>query len=483
MRKSIIASLLILIFCPAFLFIGQSSPSFMKIKNWALNWGGAYYDWVCHVYPLPQGGYIVAGDTQNFGLGKYESADLWVLKLSDDGEVEWQKTYGTGQNEKMYDFQLVDDNGFIVLAETAPDYSGENYFERSFFLLKLNSVGNIEWQFRYKDIWPYSVRPTPDGGYILGATTSFSGHGSNDYLVLKLSSQGGLEWQRTYGAQGVDVCRCVIPSRDGGYVALGESFIRGLSGGDIWILKLTSSGDVEWQYAYGSDLDEDAASIDQASDGGYLVGGTRIKRGQTYSESYYDFWVLKIDSAGTIKWQKTYTLGQWNILKQVRATPDGGWIALGHASGQAETAWSKMWVLKLNSQGDIQWQNTYDGFYGRGMSSASIEPTEDKGYIIGAGTIIQWSTYVDFLVLKVLPRGGIMATGQESGLTIDVSHTLPLDTEVSPFLTSMTPLGANVEPSAISIVPMISAAQTRIQPVRWSNPLTMGKKGGAAPRQ
>jgi len=162
------------------------------------------------------------------------------------------------------------------------------------------------WAASYGGSYPdyvSSIQQTSDGGYIVAGHTLSFGVGDRDFWVLKLDEEGNVEWQKAYGGSDYDWATSIQQTDDGGYIVAGYTFSFGAGGYDFWVLKLNENGNVEWQKTYGGSDDEEAYSINQTDDGGYIVAG-----GSTYSfePGGYDVWVLKLDEEGNVEWQKTY---------------------------------------------------------------------------------------------------------------------------------------------------------------------------------
>ena len=143
----------------------------------------------------------------------------------------------------------------------------------------------------WEDEWPFSVRQTSDGGYIVAGRTESFGAGGTDFWVLKLDSEGLVEWQCTYGGAGNDYANCIQQTSDGGYIVAGDTESFGAGGYDAWILKLDSSGNIDWQNTYGGTGNEYANCIQQTSEGGYVLAGERnsfdpLREGEAYSRPF-----------------------------------------------------------------------------------------------------------------------------------------------------------------------------------------------------
>jgi uncharacterized delta-60 repeat protein len=305
------------------------------ILVWAKSYGGANADWASSIQQTSDGGYIVAGYTESFDGGA-----LWVLKLNGDGTVSWQKRYGGAYNDEAYSIQQTIDGGYTV--------AGCSYGD--FWVLKLNTDGAVSWQKRYGGAYndeAYSIQQISDGGYIVAGYTDSFGADYDGFCVLKLNSDGTVSWQKTYSGADCDYPYSIQQTSDGGYILAGTSFF-GAGGYDFWVLKLNSDGEVSWQKRYGGAGEDFAYSIYQTSDGGYVVAGTT----PSFGAGDYDFWVLKLTSTGAVSWQKRYGGTGYDVAYSIQQTSDGGYIVAGYTDSFVTSSYD-FWVLKLNSDGTI----------------------------------------------------------------------------------------------------------------------------------
>jgi len=188
------------------------------------------------------------------------------------------------------------------------------------------------------------------------------------------------QWVYTYGDESVhDYAYSIQQAKDGGYIVAG---IKNYS--ELWILKLDTKGQAEWQKSYGGPDSEGDVSYEhgfyvrQTIDGGYIVaGGTK-----SFGAGSYDFWVLKLDTTGTVEWQKTYGGAGYDYATSIQQTGDGGYVIAGITQSFPETEPSKIWVLKLKADGTIGWQKVYGVSY-TPMDVPEIQATSDGGYILG----------------------------------------------------------------------------------------------------
>ncbi len=428
MKKFILALVLVLI---------TAVPQSLHAQ-WAMLYGGSGDDWANSVQQTSDGGYIVAGYTESFGEGH---SDVWVVKLSFAGDIEWQCTYGGIQNEGAYSIQETSDGGYIVAGYTDSFGLGNT----DIWILKLNSEGVIEWQCTFGgsgDDWANSVQQTSDGGYIIGGSSDSFGNGEVDFLVIKISSLGNVEWQDVYTPFVNSYLRSIQETSDGGYITVGHIFPSLNNSIDLLILKLDSIGRIEWQRYYGGSQDDWANAIQETSDGGYFVAG--------YTESFgagnLDFWVLKLTSIGNIAWERAYGRSGDDWANSAQQTSDGGFIVAG-ASDSFGAGLSDFWLLKLSSSGNIEWQKPYGDTGEEG--AFSIQQTDDDGYVV-AGTTDSYSVGdFDILVLKLYSDGAIdpscVLPGSSNALIASTGATF-LDTYISPRDTSIVPLITDVIP-------------------------------------
>jgi gliding motility-associated-like protein len=254
--------------------------------------------------------------------------------------------------------------------------------------------------------YPNVIRTTSDGGYIVigysysdgGDVVGYHGNpGLGDFWLVKLSSTGSVQWKKCLGGVFFDLGKDVRQTPDGGYIVTGasasnECYMIGQHGGaDFLVIKLTADGDITWRKDYGGSKNEYASSIDITSDGGYVVGGfTESSNGDvTANHGGRDCWVIKIDGTGNLLWQKSIGGSGDEEINGIRATSDGGCIAVGYtASNDGDVAANHgntdFLIVKLGSGGSLQWQKSLGG---SGFEEAlSIQLTTDGGFIVAGYT-------------------------------------------------------------------------------------------------
>ena len=294
----------------------------------------------------------------------------------------WAKTYGGIDTDDANSIQQTSDGGYIMAGET---YSfGAGVFD--IWVLKLNPNGTVAWQNTYGGgaaEWAYSIQQTSDGGYIVAGVTGSFGANLENVWVLKLNADGSVAWQNTYGGPNSDWAHSIQQTSDGGYIVAGQTGPYGTGNADLWVLKLNAVGTIEWQKTYGGSGDDVVNSVQQTSDGGYILAGYTSSFGAGNS----DVWVLKLNADGSVAWQNTYGGLDEDLANSVQQTSDGGYIVAGRTKSFGAGN-EDFWVLKLNSDGSLTGPNAWQKTYGGPNSdwAYSIRQTSDGGYIAGGGT-------------------------------------------------------------------------------------------------
>ncbi|HOQ40376.1 MAG TPA: hypothetical protein PK561_08220, partial [Fervidobacterium sp.] len=212
-----------------------------------------------------------------------------------DGSLAWEKTFGGSGEDQAASIQQTTDGGYIVAGYTYSFGVGNS----DIYVLKLNSDGSLAWEKTFGgsgEDYTYSIQQTTDGGYIVAGWTNSFGVGNSDVYVLKLNSDGSLEWQKTFGGNGEDQATSIQQTTDGGYIVAGGTTSFGAGNYDVYVLKLNSDGSLAWQKTSGGNGGDWALSIQQTTDEGYIVAGYT----NSFGSGDYDVYILKLDSNGEL---------------------------------------------------------------------------------------------------------------------------------------------------------------------------------------
>lgn len=403
-KESLLFALLSLFFFTENLS-GQSVPAI----EWQKCLGGSLDEYTYSLQQTNDGGYVIGGaSSSNDGdvTGNHGNYDSWVVKLDASGNIVWQKSLGGSAREDLDEIRQTSDGGYVLAGGTRSndgDVSG-NHGNTDFWIVKLDHDGNMLWQKCYGgsgDDQARSIKETTDAGFIVaGYSWSNDGdvsgnHGNSDYWIVKLDSIGNLQWQKCYGGSGFEFYFIEVEQTpDGGY-AFGartqsdDGDVTGNHGAfDAWLVKLNSSGNVEWGKCLGGSSTDAIHYLEPLPGGGFITGGVSASSDgdATQNHGAEDCWILKLDSSGNTVWQKSLGGSSDDQLFSIEQTGDGGFIACGYSNSVDGDVTGNhgnydSWVLKLDKHGDLQWEKAFGGSsFDDGWS---VQQTTDHGFIIG----------------------------------------------------------------------------------------------------
>ncbi len=338
-------------------------------------------------------------------------------------QVEWVKNLGSSGGDEGFAISNTADGGYITIGNTyqVDNDVVANYGLYDYWVAKLNSLGVIEWTKNYGGINSDQARKilaTPDGGYILGGMSDSNdmdvsgAHGEywyegiwygdyqDDYWIVKIDSIGNIEWQKTLGGNFRELLTDIKLTANGGYIITGNS---NSSSGDVtdshqtdggldtdaWVVNLDSAGNILWQKSYGGyDGSSSFASIEQTTDGGYITAGSTSAIGGDAPplNGIADLWAVKLDATGNILWSKTFGGSRGQDATTIKQLPENGYIVCGissSADGDVTDGIDNLmtrWIIKLDDEGNLEWNKIYPGM---GGSSAS-EVTADGNFVVGS---------------------------------------------------------------------------------------------------
>jgi hypothetical protein len=398
-------------------------------KQWDKRFGGTDNDDLSRIQQTTDGGFILAG-TSRSGIsgdktqGTRGSYDYWIVKIDSNGIKQWDKRFGGSSEDFLFDLQKTADRGYILGGGSPSPISGDKSQAgrggNDYWIVKIDSNGTKQWDKRFGGTdydALHSLQQTKDGGYILGGY-SFSGIGGD----------------KTQASQG------------------------GPGDGDFWVVKVNANGVKQWDKRFGGTDGDYLYSVQQTNDSGYILGGESYSgisgdKTQDSRGGPEDMWVVKIDANGTKQWDKRYGGNFVDRIYSLQQTSDGGFILGGNSNSDStgdktQASWGgydDYWIVKTDANGVAQWDARFGGTNTEQMSGLSLQQTIDNGYIIGGKSISPLSgdktqdnrdptnnTY-DYWVVKVAPASTCAnATNLTTTNITSTSATLNWTASVNP---------------------------------------------------
>jgi len=319
---------------------------------WTKTYGGSLTEWASSGQLTSDGGCIIAGYTESFGAGKY---DIWLLKTDSSGDTVWTQTYGDTGYEEANSVQRTTDGGYIITGYNNGVFNEEYGYVRpgDIWLIKTDDGGNLLWEKTYgtpEDEYEEGmcVRQTSDGGYIVGCYGLDDPATLSKARLMKTDASGDTVWiYRTSANRWFD---CVEETLDGEYIIAGNFNIA-----DLGLAKISETGSLLWEKTYGdpAPVNDWANGLAETSDGGYIVTGLYAALFPGGSPKNGDLWLLKTDENGDTLWTRTYGKNpQFDFGNCVRTTSDGGYIVTGITKSYTNGDYD-LWLIKTDEYGMI----------------------------------------------------------------------------------------------------------------------------------
>lgn len=285
-------------------------------EEWNKTFGGSRDEIFTSVQQTSDGGFVVAGITQSFGDG---SSNAWLVKTDSSGNEEWNRTFGGPLEDEAQAVKQTYDGGYILVGRTSSYGTSKDLW-----LIKTDPSGNEEWNktvpgFQFEVL--RSLILTEDEEYIFVGEVGDQRY--SDLLLVKTDTSGDEEWNKTLGGTVGEYSHSVYQLTDG-YIIAGHKCTSETSC-DAWLKEMDLEGNETWNKTYGGKDFDAVASVHQTGDGGYVIAGFT----RSYGEGRNDMWVIKTNSSGGEEWNKTIGGIMDDAATSVQQTTDGGYIVAG----------------------------------------------------------------------------------------------------------------------------------------------------------
>ncbi len=286
--------------------------------------------------------------------------DYWVVKTDMNGVMEWERTFGGDNLDLMFSVAQTNDGGFVLGGHSFSGMSGDkteaNIGNSDFWIVKIDALGNLEWDKTIGGIEEErlnDIQVAADGNILIGGGSrsdigvdvSLPLVGVKDYWFIKISeTDGSIIWERRYGGMDEDEIQSFDQTSDGGFLLAGGSrsnisgdkseMSRGIV--DMWLVKIDAAGTKEWDATFGGESLENCYSVKQNAVGYYILGGySGSGIGIDKSESNiggWDYWVVYVDAMGNKVWDKTLGGDSNDVMFGIFESTEGGYVMAGSST-------------------------------------------------------------------------------------------------------------------------------------------------------
>jgi hypothetical protein len=285
-------------------------------------------------------GFIITGRTRSFGAD-----DLWLIRTDSIGDTIWTRTFGGAYRDAGYSVQQTADGGYVVAGWTNAFGAGMS----DAWVIKTDESGDSLWTRTYggeNHDACLSVAETADGGYAIAGYTYSTGPLEYDAWLIKTDEHGGTLWTRTYEGPTDHTFRSVAPTEDGGCIITGKvGSDEGIS--DLWLVKMDSEGDITWTRTHEISNEDMGFEVQPTEDGGYVIVGATVLPDTWY---HMNLLLLRTDSVGDALWTQAYRSRGQNYGMSVQQTTDGGFIVVGWVWNDGVHGFDA-WLIKTDSMG------------------------------------------------------------------------------------------------------------------------------------
>lgn len=381
--------------------------------SWSKTYGGIVDDRAMSIIKCTDSGYIFIntsssddGDVHNWNGVE----DVWIVRTDDTGAIIWERKYG-GTSSDFGKKIIETQEGFIVFGYSSSSNNDvpSNKGQSDYWVFFIDKKGKLIWSKTFggtESDQLHNACKTSDGYIVCGMTISNNGdvvgyHGGADMWVLKLDNTGNVVWKKCLGGSKSEFAYGIAGTTDGGCIISGytnsndgdvtDTVAGGSTPSDAWVIKLSSTGSIIWNYCYGGTSLESANTIQQTKDGGYIFAGYTKSNDcdVTKNNGKYDYWIVKLNTVGNIQWQHSYGGSNDDIANKIIQTVDSGYVVVGNTYSTdgdiiGSLGGSDVWALKIDVNGNIMWKSIYGGT--NDETGNDVIQTTDKEIIIACNT-------------------------------------------------------------------------------------------------
>jgi predicted secreted protein len=393
---------------------------------WSHTYGGGASEKAFAAEVTTDGGFVLIGYTTSYGAG---GKDIWIIKTNALGDVQWESTHGGPADEEGLSIAQTNDGGYVAAGACGSQSAGH----REIWVLKLDENGDLDWDRTLAGDWGYSqsIKQTSDGGFIIAGEYSsgewgYSYWGPFQLLLVKINSAGIEQWRNSWGTSlGHEHGFDVIETTGGEYVVTGMLHDVAVTGAyDLWLIKVDANGNELWNRVFaGSNLNDVGHSVCQTNEAGFITAGYKHEGYGSSMGGGGDMWLLKTDENGLEEWDRSFgdLPGANNEMAySVKQTQEGGYIVAGFTQYYGAGGYDA-WIIKTDTEGLESWNIPVGG--SQNDQARFVAEIATGRYVIVGWTSSYGSGSDDFWLCCLGPPTGIIQGAISptfSGLTVDL---------------------------------------------------------------
>ena len=339
--------------------IVQAEMPFTMIKNY----GGTQNERGYAVQQTSDGGYVIVGSSTSYGAG---GSDLWILKVDASGEFSWSKTYGGQGNDVGKDIVQTSDGGYIITGYTRSfssggdmdlwliktDSNGESCLYNDGGTCTQNSSKWVKSFGTSGNDYGNSVQETSEGDFIVAGKSGRI----PSVFVVKTNSLGEKIWENLYGTGPGDRGQYIIERQDLGFLIVGKENPNNADD-NLCLINIDTDGSEVWHSLYGGGSSDGGNHVSEVSGGGFIIAGSTKSYG---NGNWDDMWLVKTSTGGSMEWQKTYGGNYTEIGNYVHEKVSGGYIITGSTESIGQGLYD-IWVVSTDYTGNEIYSQTFGG--------------------------------------------------------------------------------------------------------------------------
>jgi hypothetical protein len=282
----------------------------------------------------------------------------------------------------------------------------------------IGDTGNLIWSYEYGGPVRESCNAflPLDDGFLFGGETASYGSGQTDFWIVRCSASGETLWTRTFGGSANERCYAMCASADSGIILAGTTTTFSTGSTQVWMVKMSDSGDSLWSRSFGGTGTDECYSIAPTADHGFLLAGSTT----TYGAGGSDFWIVRTDSSGNSLWSRTFGGTNTEVCQSIVALAAGGFALAGYTSSFGGGSYD-YWLVRMSDGGDSLWSRTY-GRTGIDMAHAAV--VDSFGHIAVAGESPLGGGSANFRLVLFSEAGDSLTTLRAGGANSDVCYSL-----------------------------------------------------------